>query len=123
MANMQNLIDRIRAGRVTTEELRCLTQHPAALVRVNAIEMLAQKGNGDEQLLDDLRIAAVAAVNQVCLMGTVRVGHVAIGSLLRIGSARALTIANDLIESRTEPERTDLLSYLHSEGFAPIGIK
>src|SRR5687767_13968040 len=121
MANTQDLIDQIRSGQAPIAELRSLIRHPSALVRVNAIEMFAQKVNGDEQLLDDIRMAALADVNQACLMGTIRISHVAIRALLQVGSERAQTIANDLIERRPEPERSDLLSYLHSEGFALIG--
>jgi hypothetical protein len=123
MLDVQDLIDRMHRGEVPIDELHRLTAHPAALVLVNAIEMLGQKANGDPQILDDLRNAAMAEINQVCLMGTIRIAHVAIACLLRIGSERALTIANDLISSRPEPERSDLMRYLQSEGLALIGIK
>jgi uncharacterized Fe-S center protein len=117
---VQELIDRLREGPCSLEETRALACHPAALVRVNAIDRLGRLASTEEVAIDDLRRAATDAVNQTQLMGTTRVAHVALATLLRVGTDVADQTAQELIDDWPESDKQDLLWYLQSEGL-PVG--
>jgi HEAT repeats len=113
--SVQIVIDHLRSDACSVDDLRAALKHSSAAVRANAIEALAAK-DGDDDFIDELRQAAVDSANQVRLMGTISVGHVAVASLLRIGTEEAERAAHELINHWPEPDRHDLLWYLQSEG-------
>jgi hypothetical protein len=96
-------------------EVRSLLHHPSPLVRVNAIEALVGTARREEGLVEELIAAATNSMNNVPLMGTTSVAHVAVGCLLRVGTAKAVEAAQALLRAWPEPDRTDLTWYLKSE--------
>ncbi len=114
-ASPQSLIDRILTGATTFRELRELRQHPNALVRSNAIRALAPSPEVSEAI-EELVAAAEDSANATRLMGTIRVSHLAVESLFRLGTPEAFRVAETLLCEWPEPDRSDLLWYLRSEG-------
>jgi HEAT repeat protein len=110
------LIKRLNSDQVSRSELRELLNHRAALVRVNAVEAIGRLARHDETLVDDLRAAAVDPKSAVRLMGTIAIAHVAVACLLRIGTPKAVAIVRDLLAQWPEPDRSDLLWFVKSEG-------
>jgi hypothetical protein len=113
--SVQNLIDHLRSDECSLKELRAALAHSSAVVRANAIEALAANSDRDADRIDELRRAAVASENQVRLTGTISVGHIAVASLLRIGTEAANRAAHELLNQWPEPDRHDLLWHLQSE--------
>jgi hypothetical protein len=114
--DLQGLVDRIKGGTIPTAEVRGLLYHQSPLVRVNALEALVDQARHDEGLLEELIAAASNPMNHVPLMGTISVAHVAVGCLLRVGTAKAIESAKALLGAWPESERTDLTWYLKSQG-------
>ena len=114
--DLQGLVDRVKSGIMPTDEVRGLLHHQSHPVRANALEALVAPAQHDIGLLDELIAAASDPANRVPLMGTISVAHVAVGCLLRVGTAEALEAAKALWSAWPEPDRTDLTWYLKSEG-------
>jgi hypothetical protein len=118
-------IDGRADGIMSNDEVRGLLQHRSPLVRANAVEALVAPARHDKRLLDVLIAAATVPANKVRLMGTIPVAHVAVGCLLRVGSAESLEAAKALLSAWPEPDRTDLVPELGrpedrlSRGFEP----
>lgn len=112
----QETVQLLRSGEVPVEDIRRLLHDDSIVVRANALEALVNHARHGEGLLDEIREAATSPENQVRLMGTISVAHVAVACLMRVGGDRAVAVARDLIASWPEPDRTDLLWYLKSEG-------
>lgn len=114
---LQKLVDEIRSGHMTVDELEPLVHHEAAVVRANAIEMLGCVGELEAPAATRiLRAAVVDEANGVHMFGTITLAHVAVASLLRLGTPDAAQAAQQLMDQRPEPERSDLQWYLESEG-------
>jgi HEAT repeat protein len=94
-------------------------RHPSILVRANAAEAIGRLADQPDQFVADLARAATDPVNSALLMGTIRVAHVAVAALVRLGTPRALAEAQLLIQQWPEPERGDLFRYLRSEALLP----
>jgi len=114
--NLQRLVDRIRSGNVPAAELRGLIHHQSPVIRVNALEALAAQAEPHSGVVAELIAAAGDPVNKSRLMGTVSVAHVAVACLLRFATSEAVEAANALLNTWAEPDRTDLIWYLKSEG-------
>ena len=119
--DLQGLVERLKSGTMLADEVRGLLHHKSPLVRANAIEALAGLARDDDRLVDELIAAASDPQNNVRLMGTISVAHVAVGCLLRVATAKALEAAKALLSEWPEPDRTDLIWYLGSEGLSGKG--
>ncbi len=115
---VQEVIERIRAGGLTATELIGHFSHPSALVRVNAMEVLASCGEQTLEAVEAFRRVALDPGNRTRLLGVLTVADIAVACLLRIGSSAADETANELIALQKEPHRSDLVWYLRSEGLA-----
>ncbi len=113
---LQGLVDGLRSGSISTEQVRDLLHHPSPLVRANALEALVVPAKHDRRLMEEIAAAASDPANRVWLMGTISVAHVAVGCLVRVGTIDALEAAKALWSAWPEPNRTDLTWYLESEG-------
>lgn len=113
---LQGLVDRVKSGMMRTEEVRDLLHHASPLIRANALEALVAPAKRDGELVDELAAAASDPANKVHLMGTISVAHLAVGCLLRVGTAEARQTAQALWSTWPERDRTDLTWYLESEG-------
>ena len=109
------LIESIRSGKVPDDELVSLLNHKSVLVRANVYELAASRAKLDSSWIPRLRAAAVDARSGQVVMGTVRLSHIAVACLLRIGNRQAVQLAEDLIARWPEPEKDDLLWYLRSQ--------
>jgi hypothetical protein len=109
-------VEYLKTDNVSPVDAVRLLEDEAALVRVNAVDAVGRLAMEDESLLDDLVAAARNPRNQTILMGRVRISHVAIANLLRVGTQRAKTLVAQLLEERDPEDRDDLLWYLQSEG-------
>jgi len=116
--SVQESIDRIRTGELPMSNLIKYLSHRSPLVRVNAMEVLALRGE-DSEASDALREAAADPRNRTRLFGTVTAADVAIACLMRIGTDSAVKAAAGLVSRHQEPHRSDLLWYLRSEGLIP----
>ena len=112
----QSIVDRLKQPDVSQDEILEYLHHDAALVRVNAFDAAARLAKEDERLIETIANEARQLQNAVRLLGTVTVGHVAVGCLLRIGSPKATEAAMELVDGWPENERDDLIWYLKSEG-------
>lgn len=112
----QETVRHLRSGEVSVEDIRRLLHDDSIVVRANALEALVNHARHEEGLLHEIREAATSPENQIRLMGTISVAHVAVACLMRVGGDRAVEAARGLIASWPEPDRTDLLWYLKSEG-------
>ena len=90
--------------------------HPAGLVRVNAIEAAVKLAKDHDDLIDVLAQEATRQENEVRLLGTTTIGHVAVRCLMQIGSERAKEVARHLVNEWPAEDRADLQWYLASEG-------
>ena len=117
----QSLIERILGRVLAFDELRELRHHPHALVRANAIRAFADATEGPE-VLEELVAAAEDPANQTRLMGTTRICHLAVETLYRLGTPRAIRTAEALLRNWPEPDRSDLLWYVRSEGLAVLNF-
>lgn len=115
---VQELIDRLRDGRMLLEEIRPHLHHPAAIVRSHAIEAIAAKLQTNPEVLQKLLEAVVDPANSIRLMGTISVAHVGVASLLRSSTEEARQAAKRLVATWPQPDRDDLLWYLKSEGLS-----
>jgi len=115
---LQGLVDRIRGGSMPMAEIQGLLQHQSPLVRVNALEALVGAAQHDDGLLKELVAAARNPMNNVRLMGTTSVAHVAMACLFRVGTAAAVEAAKALISAWPELDRSDLIWYLKSESLS-----
>jgi len=113
------IVDALTKGTAPVSEIRVLFRHPAAVVRANALNALIPHAKIDGGLIEFFVAAAQNPINEVRLMGTISVAHVAVGCLNQIGTQPALVAATELLVTWPEPDRTDLRWYLHSEGHAP----
>lgn len=113
--SLQSFVDRIAHGAPAIDELRELRQHPNMLVRANAIRALVAATEVPEAI-EELVTAAEDPANQVLLMGTTRISHLAVESLYRTGTSEAIRAAETLLGHWPEPDRSDLLWYLRGEG-------
>jgi hypothetical protein len=120
MQQLQKLIDRLRSGNASVDEIRSLLHASSIVVRANALEALVPHAKSDHSLLTDLTTAISDPKNQARLMGTITLAHLAIASLFRVGSEKATEIANELIDTWPETDRSDLEWYLKSEGLLPM---
>jgi HEAT repeat protein len=118
-SELQALVDVIRARKLPIAEIRKLLHHESPLVRVNALEAIVDPARQDLVLLNDLKLAASDPLNNVRLMGTVSVAHVAVACLIQIGTSDSLLATRQLLEKWPEPDRKDLIWYLESEGLSP----
>lgn len=115
-SSAQDLIRRLRAGEMPAEEILRLLRAGSILVRANAFEAIVPHARRDETLIHEIREAAIHPDNQVRLMGTISVAHVAVAALFRVGDEKADEAARRLIDAWPEPDRGDLLWWLRSEG-------
>ena len=116
MVSSQKTVSRLRSGETPLGEVIDLLHDTSIVVRANALEALIPHVQHDDRLLEQLKAAVVEPENQVRLVGTISVAHVALGCLLRVGGGKATEVAKSLIDTWPEPDRTDLLWYLRSEG-------
>lgn len=114
--NAQVIVKALVKGEVSLAGIRELVRHPAAVVRTNALNALVRHAKADDGLLHDIIAAAREPLNEVRLMGTITVSHVAVGCLYQVGSPAALEAAMELLATWPEPDRSDLVWYLRSEG-------
>lgn len=116
MCNAKQLINELRSDDVTAQlAIECLS-HTAALVRVNAIEILGKFALRDGTYVQAIAKAAVDPTNNVKLLGNTTVAHAAIGTLLKIGTPDACNKAMDAIKIIPHEQVCDLEWYLQSEG-------
>lgn len=113
--NVNETVEALVRGAVPLAEIRDLTRHPAMLVRVNALTALVKYAKADDEVVRDIVAAATDPANSVRLMGTISVGHVAVGCLDDIGTPAAAAAAADLLATWPESDRGDLAWYLRSE--------
>jgi hypothetical protein len=99
-----------------SNEVLGLLHHQSPLVRVNAFKALVAPARHNRKVLNELISASSDPVNRVPLMGTISVAHVAVGCLLRVGTAESLEAAKALMSAWPKSDRTDLTWYLKSEG-------
>lgn len=118
MTNLSKLIAALRSGTASIEVVREALRHPSIVVRANALESFGRFVRADESLLPELAAAAHDPMNCTRLIGTVTVAHVGIASIIRTGLSSAASAADALINSYPEPERSDLVWYLKSEGLS-----
>jgi hypothetical protein len=114
--DLQQLVDRVKSGKMRSDQLLALLRHESPLVRANALEALVSPARHQKGLLDELVAAALDPANRVRLMGTISVAHVAVCCIFRAGTPEALEAANALVSAWSATDRTDLIWYLESEG-------
>lgn len=120
----QLLIDNISKDVYSPRDLRAFLNHGSIAVRATTLDAIARgssRVSADEadEVVDDLSDAASNPTNRTLLLGTISLAHVAMASLFRIGTPRAVSAAWELIDRWPEPDRTDLLWYLRSESLVP----
>ncbi|MBY0395733.1 MAG: hypothetical protein K2X91_04580 [Thermoleophilia bacterium] len=118
MGTASESVRRLRSGDATAAEIVSALADPSIVVRANALEALTPHARLDPALLDRLAEAATSPENATRLMGTISVAHVAVAALLRVGTPGAEAAARRLLEDWPEPDRSDLLWYLSTEGLA-----
>jgi len=113
------LIEQLERDEIPAQEIHELLDHKSILVRASALEAMARHARRDnvvaDQFTDDLVVAACDPENRVSIMGTIGVTHVAVACLLRVGTPKAVTAAQHLIEEWPEPDRSDLMWFLKVE--------
>ena len=114
----KRVVDVVRLADLSTAELRNLLTHQSSIKRSDALLALARRAQEDEDLVDEIAAAANDPKNATRLMGTVTVSHIAVASLLQIGTPKAVAAAQRLIKVWPEPHRSDLLWFLKSEGLS-----
>ena len=113
--NFQWIVDRLKNEGISTKEIRELLHPPSSVVRVNAVNALARCSQEGGKVIEDLVAAAKHPQNDIPLMGTITVAHVAVACLFQVGTQKALAAGKKLLEQWPEPDRSDLLWYLKSE--------
>jgi hypothetical protein len=113
---IEAVVQRLKSADLPLTELASLLQYRSPIVRANALDAIAVRTRGTDSLTGEVLAAAADPANAVPLMGTISVAHVAVACLLRIGSPKADQSAKALLETWPEPDKTDLMWYLKSEG-------
>lgn len=114
---IQEVITALVQGCVPLTEIQELLHHPAAVVRVNALNALVPQARSDDRLVENMVAAAEDPLNDIRLMGTISVRHHAVACLYRVGNLTASRWAANLLATWPEPDRSDLVWYLRSEGY------
>jgi hypothetical protein len=96
---------------------RCL-YYQSPLIRANALEATVATARRDEGVLQELIDSVAAPKNNVVLMGTIPVAHIAVSCLLQVGTDTAMEAAKTFLKSWPEPGRSDLIWYLDSKGLS-----
>jgi HEAT repeat protein len=117
--NIKSVITELVTGKTLLDDIRVHIRDSGPLVRANALNALVSPAKADAGLIKDIVAAARHPDNKVRLMGTIAVAHVAVDCLYQIGSRTALEAATELLAKWPEPDRSDLLWYLRSEGHVP----
>ena len=117
--NIQGVVTALVRGETPLDAIRTHLRDPGAVVRGNALYALIPHAKADAGLTEDIVEAAKNPINEVHLMGTISVAHVAVGCLYQIGTQTALNAATELLVTWPEPDRSDLLWFLRSEGHMP----
>jgi hypothetical protein len=113
--NVDALAKELQGQTVGREKaIECL-HHPAALVRVNAIWAIGRMAPEDPTLLVEIQRAFEDPLNQTPLLGGVKVAHIAVEALVRIGSVKSRALALALLE-KSGPDRDTIIWHLQSEG-------
>ena len=102
-------LDPLWRGRASTHSLQSSQQ-----------QCKRQGSRADAGLIEDFIVAAKNPINEIRLMGMISVAHVAIGCLYQTGTTPALGAATELLATWPEPDRSDLVWYLRSEGHSPV---
>lgn len=113
---IQSLIDHLKDGKAPWAEVAALLDHPAAVVRANALEAVVQVAAREPGAIQTLVAAATDPKNSTRLMGTITLAHLAVACLLKVRTPQAVAAAGGLIQSWAGSDRKDLLWYLESEG-------
>ena len=111
----QDLIDRLKSGSMTVDEIRLNLYDNSAVVRCQAIEAMVAKIVSHPEVLHEVVNAIRDPKNAIRLMGTISVAHVGLKSLFG-SSQEAKEYAKQLLANWDETERDDLLWFLKSEG-------
>lgn len=114
--NTQELIEFLIRGQPTRSEIHDLLNHPSPVVRANALNALVPVAQNDDTLVEAVITAVEDPANTLRLMGTISIRHLAMACLYRIGSPHAVNAATRLLAEWSEPDRDDLVWYLHAEG-------
>ena len=117
---LQVLIDNLRSGNMTVDEIRPYLQDTAAVVRGHAIEAMAAKIADNPSLLQEVVDVILDQNNSIRLMGTISVAHVGLKSLVESSSLAANQKAKQLLVTWPEPDRGDFLWFLKSEGVSVV---
>jgi len=117
--NIQDVVTALVKGETPLGDIREHLRDPRAVVRVNALNALVPHTKIDDELIGLVIAAAKNPINEIRLMGTISVAHVAVGCLYQVGTPTALGAATELLATWPEPDRSDLRWYLQSEGHAP----
>lgn len=112
----KRLVDVVRLANLPTAELRDLLAHKSSFKLSDALLALARRAQQEENLVDEIADAASDPKNASRLIGTVTVSHIAVASLLQIGTPKAIAAAQRLTNIWPEPDRSDLLWFLKTEG-------
>jgi hypothetical protein len=109
-------IDRVRSPDCSIEEVLATLKTGAPIVVANALERIRR----DEVVPHQAAIEAIeAAVKDpryaIRIMGTTSLAHLAVATLFRLGD-EARERGRALLETWAEPDRSDLLWFLRSEG-------
>jgi HEAT repeat protein len=111
---LDEIIARLKGNELSISEIRQLVNHNSILVRANAMEALSRHGSQQPECIVDLVNAALDPKNSTRLVGA-KVSHMAVVSLLKIGTDEAKVEASRLINDWAEPDRSDLLWFLKAE--------
>ncbi len=117
--NIQDVVTALVKGEATLGDIRAHLCDPRAVVRANALNALIPHAKIDAELIQEIVAAAMNPINKVWLTGTIAVAHVAVACLYQIGTSAAEDVATELLSTWPEPDRSDLLWYLRSEGHTP----
>lgn len=117
--NIQGVVTALVRGETPLDAIRTHLRDPGAVVRANALNALIPHAKIDDGLIEVIVAAAKNPINEIRLMGTISVAHVAIGCLYQTGTTPAVGVATELLAAWPEPDRGDLLWFLRSEGHMP----
>ena len=118
MEAITQLIAKLARDEIPVAETIALLDHPSALVRANAILALAQHLLEDEQIQLALTQAARDPRNSFRLMGTMRVSHLALITLMKADTARFSAATAQLLHEWPQADRYYLAVSMESEGLA-----
>ena len=116
MVSVQAAIDRVRSPDCPAEELLATLRTGAPIVVANVLDQM-----GNTNVVP--RAAAIEALEAAArdprfafrLMGTITLAHLAVKALMQLGG-EARDRAQALMHTWPEPDRSDLLWFLRSEG-------